>query len=81
MGDGIERWLRRAGRSLLTGAAMMGLAVAREGWWLPPRVLMFLGGVAMVVDCGVETSRLIRSRQPTRAASDRLEAAERAERG
>ncbi|MFC9291209.1 hypothetical protein [Streptomyces sp. NPDC057052] len=43
MGDGIELWSRRAGRSLLTGAAMTGLAVARERWWLPPRVLVFLG--------------------------------------
>ncbi|MFH9861955.1 hypothetical protein [Streptomyces sp. NPDC017202] len=80
MGDGIELWLRRAGRSLLTGAAMTGFAVVRERWWLPLRVLVFLGGVAAVVDCGVETWKLIRSEKSTREALDRLEATERAER-
>ena len=30
-------------------------AVVRERWWLPIRVLVFLAGVAAVVNCGVET--------------------------
>ena len=81
MWDGVELWLRRAGGRLLMGVAMMGLAVVREErWWLPIRVLVFLAGVAAVVDCGVETWKLIRSKESTGAALDRLEAAERAER-
>ncbi|MGV9557380.1 hypothetical protein [Streptomyces sp. NPDC003522] len=78
MGDGIGLWARRAGRSLLTGAFMMGVSVVRTGWF-PMRVLGFLAGVAMMVDCGIETWKLLRSEEPTRAAPDRTEAAGRAE--
>ncbi|MFD5266324.1 hypothetical protein [Streptomyces sp. NPDC058335] len=78
MWDGIELWLRRAGWPLLMGVAMMGVASVREGWWLPLRVLLFLAGVTAVAECGVETWKLIRSKESTSAALDRLEAGERA---
>ncbi|OKJ99499.1 hypothetical protein AMK26_26040 [Streptomyces sp. CB03234] len=74
MWDGVELWLRRAGGPLLAGVFVMGLAVAREHWWLPLRVLVLLAGALGVVACGVETWRLVRGRESTEAALDRLEA-------
>ena len=78
MWDGIELWLRRAGGLLLLGVVMMGQGVGRR-LWLPWRVALFLFGVGAVVACGVETWRLIRSKESTKVALDRLEAAERGE--
>ncbi|MHC3390384.1 hypothetical protein ACLQ2E_13090 [Streptomyces lavendulocolor] len=44
MGDGVELWLRRAGGPLLGSLFVMALAVARERWWLPWRVLVLRPG-------------------------------------
>ncbi|MGA5423951.1 hypothetical protein [Streptomyces lavendulocolor] len=74
MGDGVELWLRRAGGPLLGSLFVMALAVARERWWLPLRVLVLLAGVAGLVMCGVETWRLVRGGESASAALDRLEA-------
>jgi hypothetical protein len=79
MWDGIELWLRKAGGLLLTGVLMTGYAFARERWWLPWRVMVILAGIGAVVGCGVETWKLIRSRESAKTALDRLEAAERVE--
>lgn len=74
MWDGIELWLRKAGGPLLMGLVMAALALAREQWWLPWRVVVLLVGLGSVAGCGVETWKLLRSRVPTKTALDRLEA-------
>ncbi|GGU32112.1 hypothetical protein [Streptomyces lavendofoliae] len=74
MWDGAELWLRKAAGPLLLGLFVMALAVAREHWWLPLRVLVLLAGAAGVVACGAETWKLIRGRESTTTALDRLEA-------
>ncbi|MFJ8980355.1 hypothetical protein [Streptomyces sp. NPDC102282] len=75
MWDGCELWLRRAGGFLLMGAVLTGYAAVREHWWLPWRLLVLVGGVGAFVGCGVETWKLMRSRESTKAALDREEAA------
>ncbi|WP_406730126.1 hypothetical protein [Streptomyces sp. NBC_01794] len=79
MWDGIELWLRKAAGLLLMGVLMTGHAFVRERWWLPWRLVVFLAGIGAVVGCGVETWKLVRSRESAKAALDRLEAAERGE--
>ncbi|MFI2352923.1 hypothetical protein ACH492_39305 [Streptomyces sp. NPDC019443] len=75
--DGIELWLRKAGGRLLMGVLTTGYALARERWWLPLRVLALLVGIGLVLECGVETWKLIRSRESAKTALDRLEASQR----
>jgi hypothetical protein len=41
--------------------------------------MVILAGIGAVVGCGVETWKLIRSRESAKTALDRLEAAERGE--
>ncbi|HET6353478.1 hypothetical protein [Streptomyces sp.] len=75
--DGMELWLRKAGGRLLTGVLITGYALGRERFWLPLRLAALLVGIGYVVECGVETWKLIRSRELAKTALDRLEAAER----
>ncbi|SNT59624.1 hypothetical protein SAMN05216252_15630 [Actinacidiphila glaucinigra] len=74
MWDGIELWLRKAGGPLLMGLGVAGLALARERWWLPWRVAVFCVGLGSLVECGVQTWKLLCSAVPAKTALDHLEA-------
>ncbi|MEV5972584.1 hypothetical protein [Streptomyces sp. NPDC051921] len=47
--------------------------------WLPTRVLLFLGCAGGVVECCVQTWKLVRGQEGRKATSDHLVVAERGE--
>ncbi|MGW2018183.1 hypothetical protein [Streptomyces sp. NPDC001927] len=75
MRDRIKLWLRKAGAPLLVGvlAFCFGVAEERSLPWLVAYIVL---GVCGVMECYVETRKLIRRGATTKAMPDCLEAPE-----